>query len=304
MARNEQKPGTIYNDFEILNKDKEKSLLKHRAYYNVKCIHCGHIDSITGTDLRKGKKCPICKKNKHQLEEIGKRYGQLTVIEFDSISNDRRYVWRCKCDCGNIITARVTSLHNGTTIQCPECAKQNRKSQMIDETGNKYGRLTVIQRDFSKPNSKKNAYWLCKCDCGNIVSVLGVKLRLGQISCGCIKSKGQFKINKILSENNINYKTQISFDDCQYISNLLFDFGVYNNDNQLQYLIEYDGEQHYFCKETGWNTEELLKETQIRDQIKNNWCKEHNIPLIRIPYTAYKTLNITDLILNTSKFII
>jgi hypothetical protein len=36
--------------------------------------------------------------------------------------------------------------------------------------------------------------------------------------------------------------------------------------------------------------------------IKNQWCKENNIPLIRIPYTHLKDLSIEDLILETSKF--
>ena len=50
--------------------------------------------------------------------------------------------------------------------------------------------------------------------------------------------------------------------------------------------------------------EEKLKLTQEYDSIKNQWCLENNIPLIRIPYTQYKDLNIKDLLLETSKFII
>ena len=305
MARNEETTGTIYGDFKILNKDKEKSLEKKRAYYYVQCIHCNNYFSKTGSDLRLGKnQCPICKKNNKQKEEIGNQYGKLTVIAFDHIADDRRYVWKCRCDCGNIITARITALHNGSVFQCQECAKQERASQAIDETGNIYGKLTVLQRDFSKPNSQKNAYWLCQCECGNKVIVKGTKLRNGQQSCGCIKSKGELKINQLLTNNNISYKTQIQFEDCKYINNLSFDFGIYDDNNILLYLIEYDGEQHYKCSQQGWNTLENLEQTKIRDKIKNEWCKNNNIPLIRIPYTIYETLNINDLKLETTQYLI
>ena len=54
----------------------------------------------------------------------------------------------------------------------------------------------------------------------------------------------------------------------------------------------------------GWHTEEQLTQQQERDKIKTQWCKEHNIPLIRIPYTHYKDLKIEDLLLETSKFIV
>jgi len=54
----------------------------------------------------------------------------------------------------------------------------------IDETGNKCGRLTVIEK---APNNKRgDSMWLCKCDCGNEVVVRGINLRSGNTkSCGC-----------------------------------------------------------------------------------------------------------------------
>lgn len=54
----------------------------------------------------------------------------------------------------------------------------------------------------------------------------------------------------------------------------------------------------------GWNSEKTLKNTQAHDKIKNKWCKENNIPLIRIPYTHLDKISIDDLKLETSKFII
>ena len=73
-------------------------------------------------------------------------------------------------------------------------------------------------------------------------------------------------------------------------------FDFYIND---KYLIEYDGEQHFYKAS---NDRYNFKETQKRDYYKNQWCKENNIPLIRIPYTAYETLSIEDLLLETTKY--
>jgi hypothetical protein len=51
-------------------------------------------------------------------------------------------------------------------------------------------------------------------------------------------------------------------------------------------------------------TEEKFKYTQEHDSFKNQWCKDNNIPLIRIPYTHLKDLCLEDLLLETSKYIV
>lgn len=57
-------------------------------------------------------------------------------------------------------------------------------AKMIDMTGKKCGRLTVIER--GKNNSQGRACWVCKCECGKIITVDGVSLRNGHTqSCGC-----------------------------------------------------------------------------------------------------------------------
>ena len=60
--------------------------------------------------------------------------------------------------------------------------KRKRNSTFVDETGNVYGRLTVIEE---APGSGR-VRWLCKCECGNTTSVQGGHLRAGTTkSCGC-----------------------------------------------------------------------------------------------------------------------
>ena len=56
-----------------------------------------------------------------------------------------------------------------------------------DETGKRYGLLTVLRRYDTTAASGVGAYWLCRCDCGTEVAVQGTKLRNGNTrSCGCL----------------------------------------------------------------------------------------------------------------------
>ena len=60
----------------------------------------------------------------------------------------------------------------------------------IDETGNRYGRLTVLR--VGEKKMKRVLHWLCKCDCGNETDVSGHSLRSGNsTSCGCKLSEHQ-----------------------------------------------------------------------------------------------------------------
>lgn len=60
-------------------------------------------------------------------------------------------------------------------------------SNLIDLTGKRFGKLVVLQRGESAPSGKVK--WLCQCDCGNQVLVMGLNLsRSHTISCGCYQS--------------------------------------------------------------------------------------------------------------------
>lgn len=63
------------------------------------------------------------------------------------------------------------------------------KGIAIDVTGQRFGRLVVIQR--AENSRDDQARWLCKCDCGNFHTVRSKKLRTGNtVTCGCRKGGG------------------------------------------------------------------------------------------------------------------
>lgn len=59
-------------------------------------------------------------------------------------------------------------------------------AKLIDLTGQRFGRLTVVERGF--PNQGGDATWSCRCDCGNVCCIRGSSLRRGHTqSCGCLR---------------------------------------------------------------------------------------------------------------------
>lgn len=257
---------------------------------------CGSEKDVLSTSLTSGhtQSCGCLQKektsaaNKRNIDLVGHRFGRLVVLSRSATSAK----WVCRCDCGNLVEVTTTHLKTGHTKSCG-CLQKDITSEVrgINLNGQRFGFLTVEGLDIEKSTSEKK-YWVCLCDCGSRISVSTGDLRSGNTqSCGCSKlSHGEMKIKSLLEEYNIPFEQEKSFPDCVNPSTnrlLRFDFFVNN-----QYLIEFDGKQHYE-QSPNW---EPLEDIQRRDRIKDAWCKEHNITLIRIPYTRLNTLTIEDLL--------
>lgn len=116
-------------------------------------------------------------------------------------------------------------------------------------------------------------------------------------SCGCIRySSGERKIKQILEDNNIRFITQYGEPS---LGSKKFDFAILKSDNTPIRLIEFDGKQHF---EEVPVFKDSLKAIQKRDQEKNQWALERNIPLVRIPY--WQRDNITIEMLMSNQYLI
>lgn len=157
------------------------------------------------------------------------------------------------------------------------------RSNAIDMTGQKYYKLTGM---YPVRHSKNGLIWRFKCDCGNEVEVLGVSVRRGNTkSCGCLLSQYELEISSLLRENNIEYQTQYGFDDLRFEHRLRFDFAILKKD-QLLGLIEYNGRQHYEPV-SKFGGEERLREYQLSDKMKEEYCIAHSIPLLSLNKDNY-----------------
>ena len=99
----------------------------------------------------------------------------------------------------------------------------------------------------------------------------------------CRNSKGEKLIEYLLCESNLNYKTQIRMEELKHVGDLRFDFGVYIGEN-LQYLIEYNGQQHYKFIKYFHVSEQSFIDSNRRDQIKTEYCDKNKIKLYIIRY--------------------
>lgn len=147
---------------------------------------CGRTSIISGTTLRTGmsRSCGKCGRNQGY---VGMQIGHWTILEDTPLKRGNSLYYHAACKCGRERYMRITDMkRNG---YCADC---KRESMIIDETGHRYGHLTVIKR-CERPkftSSECKTWWLCKCDCGAEVKATGSQLRLGQRkSCGC-RGKG------------------------------------------------------------------------------------------------------------------
>ena len=273
--------GQKYNNLTVIEEASPHFTPAGRKKIMWKCqCDCGNFTIVETSNLRNGhtKSCGcLCGK----IDRTGQRFGKLIAIKHLS---GGKYL--CKCDCGNILKVETSNLTSGNTQSCG-CLQKERTSQASfkDLTGQRFGKLVVLKRVIN--NRFNHTCYQCQCDCGGITIVDSTNLRNGNTSsCGCIKSKGEMKIQQWLQQHNINYISQYSHNDIVLTSGHrpCFDFAIFNSMNKLYCFLEYDGKQHFTYSGIGWDTKENFEKTQKRDKQKDEWCKKLNIPLYRIAY--------------------
>lgn len=147
--------------------------------------------------------------------------------------------------------------------------------------------LQTTKEEYKKLKMTTNSKLKIKCKCGVIFKAKYLKFKYSyKRQCNeCNVSRGEKEVIIYLKTNDINYETQYIFNDLKDKDYLKFDFAIFNNNN-LKFLIEYDGEYHYYPI-----TGELeLRSQQKRDKMKNDYCLSNGIKLIRIPFWQFDKL--------------
>lgn len=200
---------------------------------------------------------------------------------------------RCKT---KTFEAVIDNVKREEVVYCKDCANELRAINNLDNLiGQKFGELTVLELS-NKRYANGKRLWHCKCSCGNDIYSSTDQLKGGHTkSCGHIKSWGEQIIASILKKYHISFVKEKTFEDCfnpKTKRKLKFDFYILprtikNGQCLPACLIEFDGKQHY----VPWHSQKDLEETKYRDFIKDNYCKQHMIPLIRIPFYDMDKLN-------------
>ena len=100
-----------------------------------------------------------------------------------------------------------------------------------------------------------------------------------------LSSSGEIKIHNILSDYGVPFEEEYEFDDLIASSGrkLRFDFAVFDDDGELDFLIEFQGRQHYQSVSKFGGAKGVYKQ-KYNDTQKRKYCLKHNIKLVSIPY--------------------
>ncbi len=299
IARRKDYTGQRFGKLTVLPEIESRLMSGRKIVYHYCRCDCGGYTWVRTSNLISGevKSCGCLSHEYHglELEDLtGKVFNDLTVIKLAKTEDCHR-IWECQCVCGNITYVKTSDL---TTERVKSCGCRKKK---IIQPGTRFGRLVVLEETNKVAPNGCNIY-LCQCDCGNKHEVPGKRLRDGSTkSCGCGRniSYNEEYIAQTLTDMGISFIRGKTYPDlvnplAAKGRPLAYDFFVQN-----KYIIEFDGAQHFHARNSGWDTQEHLDRTHFRDMIKNNYCFNHSIPIIRIPYDFdYCT---DDLLLETTR---
>ena len=241
-----------------------------------------------------GRGCPICGKNKagnlrrktHEffINEISKINPNIEIISKYTTCDEPIYV-KCKID-GYEWKTTPERLLAGRG--CKQCANQKLRLSNDDFTAKLKLILPNIEPISEYLNTNTYIKYRCK-QCGLIHKALPYNLLHGYGCPICNVSKGENKCLTFFINHQINYIAQYKYEDLLGVGGgqLKFDFAIVNNSLKVLGLVEYDGIFHYEKQYEG----DGFERTQTHDKIKNEYCKEHNIPLLRIPYWEYDNID-------------
>ncbi len=218
--------------------------------------------------------------------------GDLTPYNVTQWS-DKEVWWQCPNNSKHEWKSTIANRNNGNN--CPYCQGKLPSEdynllfcndQLCEEWN--YNKNEKKPEEYT-PGSAKKVWWLCK-KCGHEWEST-INSRNKGIGCPkCNESKGEKQLDIILTQYNIPHDSQYKFNNLRGIGNglLKFDVPIFWDieKTRLRMLIEYDGIFHYEKKFDRDGFETL----KIHDEMKNQYCKNNNIKLVRIPYWEFDNI--------------
>ena len=248
------------------------------------------------SNVQKGQKknCGCIKNFKYHNESKIGPYNMLLLRRLPPKNGVYKGIFKCS-RCGKNFVSNISNIATGRVKSCGCFLKESHKIGYHQKysPGEKVGKLTLLEKTDKRKRGQ--IIWKAKCDCGNpnIIEVSTASLYNSKYpSCGCTNnSLGESKIKDILQNMSIIFNQQKTFQNCiNPKTNKLLRFDFYLPDYNC--CIEYDGEQHFSTSGAGYFSDiNKIKEIQYRDNIKNEFCDDNRIKLIRIPYWDFDILD-------------
>lgn len=280
---------------------------------DVQCDYCGKIIHPVYRDYIQYKfdkySCQSCRQRKtsdynlkerqQSLYERAKVYcdemGYVLATPIEEVNTaDSRVI----CICPKHGEREVKIYNLITHHACPFCMQEINAEKQKTPLDNiltlfKECNTTILNPEEYIEWNTKNLQVVCpKCNEVFVTSFAAFRKGRGQVcpSCSSAMSKGERRVKQYLEDNKIEYIQEYSFSDCRNKNPLPFDFYL----PKYNCCIEYDGEGHYMCIPFSSDKEKAkmhFQEGLKRDSIKNDYCEENNIQLIRIPYWEYNNID-------------
>jgi hypothetical protein len=256
------------------------------------------------SQVSKGQICGKCIKIKNRKDRrenelqkmINRHNNKFEYLDYvDLINGKDKITIRCKEHDHTFKYFKSTHLF-AKFGGCKHCLKQYRNigRKEIDDVINDFRNIHGEKYGYDNVNYQgSNVKISITCTKhGDFQQIPGSHLK-GSGCPKCKHSTGEKLIQNILKKMEIKYTSQKFFYGCMNDKtgkSLPFDIYV----PEFHTCIEFDGYQHFIPVER-WGGDDKLKEVQYRDNIKNVYCKDNDINLIRIPYTMGK-IEIVDIL--------
>lgn len=253
--------------------------ISSKVKIQVQCPNDHEPYYVSWGNFKTGKRCPKCKfeklsnqyrRDEHYVENYIRSYGY-EWIDGDYVNGKSKIIlW---CDKGHEYTTSFDIFRNG--FRCPHCYGNAKLS--YDEVKNKILNegFTLLSDEYINTQNKLTI----ECMFGHVFEMTWNHFQQGERCPYCNVTNGIYSIINILESHGVYYELEYTFDDCKNIKALPFD--VYIPSKRI--LIEFDGEQHFLDGAFGKDTLNLMN-IKYRDNIKNTYCDNNNLTLIRIPY--------------------
>ena len=256
------------------------------SYHKSLDIMCnkGHMYQVKFSNFKTGYRCPYCCRpcKKHTYEYVRDYISSYQyVLLSDNYINERIKI-QIRCNNNHIYTSDFSHFVSGK--RCPSCAIENRKHS-YDYVKN-YIESSKGYKLLSDKYVNAQTKICIECNKGHLYYVSFSEFKVGNRCPFCRESKHEKVIEKYLKERNINHIRQYKNNNCKNTNVLRFDFAILDFDNNIKFLLEYDGEYHFLPIINN----DVLLNINRNDEIKNFFCKTNEICLVRIPYWESKKI--------------
>jgi hypothetical protein len=297
-----------------LNRNEGMMQLKHNkcGFNNI----LKQSNKVLDKTMTAEKLCPICNPNGsksnrldvfqftldqiyHHTIILDMTQQQLDTLRHNSTKNRKYLDFKCLI-CNNKWSTSFTNVKKHGCLEC------NKKKVKYDTLGRKITSNSINTQDVNSAiKEKTNSEYELASDYHSYKSKIRIlhhsqnddhiyettykRFQDGGRCPICKQSKGESRISNFLQSHHIKYIPEKQFSDCIDKKPLPFDF--YLEDYNI--CIEYDGEQHFKEVNYGDNSQSL-NQYQYHDYLKDEYCMNNNIRLLRIKYTNYD--NIEDIL--------